>query len=162
MWMPGVKPMLRDREKPTQQPYERQAENKEQRVPDVEARDQAPDEVGVALKQQRTGAQTVLLERGEHDGRSDEVGRPRARSGASAPAEEALWSFGAGGTLDSSLAELFRMFREPFFQRVGQDGRNLVPPADVPMGKQMAVPRRHGFHDLAQSSALIQSEHLIA
>src|SRR5690606_12829647 len=61
----AVEPRSRDREELHPQPYEREVEDQEHQVPDVEARDQTPDEIGISLEELRSRVEVVALERRE-------------------------------------------------------------------------------------------------
>src|SRR3954447_18016433 len=86
------------------------------------------------------------------------VGMPRVSSGTRPPAAEALLV--ASGPATPSMAPLpnssglrDRRFSSAYDRNVGTS----APPAGrAPNGNPMAVPRSHGFHDLAQSSRPIQ------
>ena len=56
-----------------------------------------------------------------------EVGRPSDRRGASVPADRGVvGGLGAGHGLDRTLAELLGVLRQPLFDQVGEEGRDLA------------------------------------
>ena len=104
-----------------------QVEHQQQHVADVEAGDQAPDQVGVALEQQRAGLQAVLLERGQHDGgrgrgRQAERQERRQRAGHGG----IVGGLGPGHGLDRTLAELLGVLGQALLDQVGEEGRDLA------------------------------------
>src|SRR5690606_15869377 len=87
-----------------------------------------------------------------------EVGRPSVKSGTSTPAAAELLA--ASGPATPSIAPcpnsslcFDRRFSMAYDKKVGIS----APPAgSAPKGKPRALPRSHGFHDLAQSCLFIQ------
>src|SRR6185503_19850283 len=87
-----------------------------------------------------------------------EVGRPRVSRGTRLPVLEAL--FAASGPATPSMAPrpnssgCLASFCSVAYERKVEIS---APPAGIePNGKPHAVPRRHAFHERAQSSRLIQ------
>ena len=123
----GIEPGLGDVQQLHPDAGHGQVEHQQQHVADVEAGDQAPDQVGAAVEQQRAGLQAVLLERREQDGGSGrgrqaerEQGRQRAGHG------RVVRGLGAGHGFDRTLAELLRVLGQALLDQIGEEGRNLA------------------------------------
>ena len=122
----AVEPGLRDREQAHPEARERQVEHQEHHVADIERRDQAPDQVGIAREQQRPRLQAVLLERDQHD----RGGRRRRKSERQQRHQHAghrriVGRLRAGDAFDRAFAELLRIFAELLLDRVREEGRDF-------------------------------------
>src|SRR5688572_4317760 len=92
------------------------------------------------------------------------VGRPSASSGTSAPAAAALLA--ASGPATPSIAPWPNSLGSRASRRSTAYDRNVgisPPPAgSAPIGKPIAAPRSHGFHDRAQSARDIHTDPRVA
>src|SRR5262249_48730147 len=89
-----------------------------------------------------------------------DVGRPSVSIGTRTPAAEAVLA--ASGPAAPSIAPFPDPlgFEGSFFSayELRKVGISARPAGMAPMGKPMAAPRSHGFHDRFHSSSVIQSE----
>ena len=122
----GIELRPRDGQHLHPQADQRQVEQEQHDVADVEARDQAPDQVRLGGEQQRSRLQAELLERGEQDrggGRGRQPERQQrhqhARGGG------VVGRLGPGHALDRALAELLGPPGEALLHHVGEKGRDL-------------------------------------
>ena len=105
---------------------ERQVQDQQQQVADEQAGDQRPDQVALALQQQRAGLDAVRDQGGEHD-RRGRVGRQAERQHRHHGAGGAgvVGRLRTGDALDGSLAELLGVLGQPLLGDVGEEGRDL-------------------------------------
>jgi hypothetical protein len=107
---PGVQQVLRNLEHLHPDPDQRQVEDQQDHVADVEARDQAPHQLGLRLKEERAGLDAVVLECAQQDRRRGGGGNAeRQERDQHAGRRSVIRRLGPGDALDSALAELVGM-----------------------------------------------------
>ena len=122
----GVKVWPRNLQQPDPQADEWKIQDQQHHVADVEAGDEAPDQLHVAGEQQRSRL-AVLLKRGQQDCGGREVGRPSVRSGTSVPAAAALAASAGRHAFDRSPAKTLRLACEAALERRRKKRRDLRP-----------------------------------
>ena len=123
---PAVQRRPRDGEQPHPQADQRQVEDEQHHVADVEARDQPPHEPRLVLEEERSGLESVLLKRGQQNRRRG--GRRQAER--EQRHERAGRGCVVGGLrscdpFDGAVAELARIARQPPLDRVREERRDL-------------------------------------
>ena len=107
--MPRIEIGARDQEEPHPDAGQRQVQDKQHEVADIERGDQPPDELGVAVEQERAGLQVVVLERREqHGGGRRRRQAEREQRHQHAGGGSVVGGLRSGDAFDGAVPELLR------------------------------------------------------
>src|SRR6185503_6047472 len=104
---PCVQQSTRDGQQPHPQPDERKVQQEQDRVANIQAGDEPPDQSWFMLKKQRTWLKAVLLKRSEQDGAGCPRRKPqRQQRNERAGSRRVVRRFRAGNAFNGPVTEL--------------------------------------------------------